>query len=211
VRPPALAWFCGGALFAATLGAPLAGVFGALFWTRQDRVSDALADDTLAVRRVVLGLSEGWGIPDFAEATGPAPQIWRRPQTGDERECDGQIRAEHFGGVDKAARDFRRIYGAVVHEEQRNARHDADLMAQESFCHLPAIALGGLAQCMHHSLLSGACTFWARHRLAQDKDAQAKAGAKLLESARSGDDRACLLLDWAKQSSGGQTLIGKIK
>ncbi|MBB3954842.1 hypothetical protein [Novosphingobium sediminicola] len=211
MKRPAPKWFCAGALFAVTLAAPLVGAVGALFWTRQDNLSDAFADDTLAARRVVQGVSEGWGIPDFAGWPAYRLKVWTRPDTGDKRDCDNILRAKYLAGTDQAARTFQRIYGAMLHEEQRLGKMDADLIAEGAFRGLPTPVLGALAQCIEHSLLSGACTIWARHHLAGDGAVRARIDAQLLIHARSGDDQACLLLDWVKPSSAGQTLIGTLK
>lgn len=194
-----------------TLAAPLAGAVGALFWTRQSNLSDAFADDTLAARSVVSGVAEGWGIPDFAGLPAYGMKVWDRPETGDKRDCNNIIRAQYLAGSDQAARMFQQIYGAVVHEEQRSGKMDADRIAEESFRLLPAPMLGALVQCMEYSLLSGACTIWAHHHLAGDKLAHARIASRLMAHARSGDDQACLLLDWVKASSAGQTLIGTPK
>ena len=194
-----------------TLAAPLAGTVGALFWTRQNNQSDAFADDTLAARSIVKGVSEGWGIPDFAGLPAYRLKVWERPETDDKRDCDNVFRAKYIAGTDQATVTFQRIYGAVIHEEQRIGKMDADLIAEESFRRLPAPVLGALAQCMEHSLLSGTCTIWARYHLAGDGAVRARIDARLLAHARSGDDQACLLLDWVKASSAGQTLIGTPK
>jgi hypothetical protein len=68
-------------------------------------------------------------------------------------------------------------------------------------CHSSAcrVMLGALAQCMEHSVLSGACTYWARRHLDGDRKVQTKIAARLLANAKDGDDQSCLLVEFAKQ------------
>ena len=94
----------------ATLGAPLAGATGALFWTR---FFDARSEADLAAGKVVEMIGEDWGIPVWAPGF-HQPHIWERPDTGDTRGCDVAIRRDVLGVSDKRNLTTNHIYGAIT-------------------------------------------------------------------------------------------------
>lgn len=203
-RSLALSWFVGGALFAATLGAPLVGAASALFWRTQDGLFDGWGDDTLAARHVSAALDEGWGVPQFPKPPGPTLQYWVRPDTRDKRDCDTQLRIHMTQFEQEFGSAFGHAYSAIVRGEQNSAKLDANLAAERALLRLPPLVLGALSQCMEHSLLSVGCASIARRRLSSDKAVQANIAAQLLANAKRGNEQVCLLLNFAQRGSAKQ-------
>ncbi len=190
-----LAWFCGGALFMATVCAPIAGAVASMAWTMQAHMSDGWGDDTLAAQRVVAGLNENWGLPRFYPFR---LAIWSRPDTGDKRDCNILLKPRYMELITNGHRAVAHLFGAMIRDEQAMDKADADRASVAAFDGLPRMALGALAQCMDHSLLAGACTLWARHYLSANKQIQTNIAKSLLANARDADDQACVLLEVVK-------------
>ena len=195
----AVGWFCGGVLFAITLAAPLSGAASSLFWRSQADISHGWGDDALAAQDLLVEIEKNWGASDLRPAA-PMPPIWNRADTGDTRDCGARMLSRPNAFQKGPHLTLTHIYGAMVHEEQRNSKQGVDVEAQRSFMNLSRPALGAVAECAQHSVFSLVCTYWARAHLEGDKVAQTRIAAHRLTAAKNSDDQACLLLDMQEQS-----------
>lgn len=194
-KRPSLLHFFSGALFMATLGAPLWGLLSSTFWVSQANLFDGKGDDTLAAEQLVRNIQNNWGDNSMP----PLPTLAVRPNTGDKRNCDSQLRAK-AGQISRAGgHDIMGLFKAALDEERALDKDLVDREAANTFAGLPKEVLAPLAQCTAHSLAAPLCTMLAAHYLENDKQKQEKIKAAFLENAKAGDDQACLVLDSANR------------
>jgi hypothetical protein len=205
-----LGWFLAGAIVVATLGGPLAGAVGSMFWRTE--ATDVLNDDTLAAERVLDRVETspqrvtnnavpspftGWGI--VSESSLPDHSA-RCPNTLG----DLDLRPDGYPGSISVT-----IWAAIDQWAIDRDRDIRRLILIQALTHMPKPLLGALDGCVSASPLASMCRSYARDVMLRAKQREANAIADADRTIiRHQDDETCAL-NFMTNKAGGISEVEK--